>query len=352
MLVATAFVVLWNVLRSTPKDRSFDPLFADLVDLDPIRRSAAEREVERLGVQLVPVLGRVLAEHRHVWTRAMPKVQSAMPQAFRQWDGFRDRCRERIPGALVGVQRLGPKARGTMAELRKLALSEEGEWAVPALEALAALREPWETVEDCFVGALRNSRLAEVRAQAAGLMGRCYSGQCGSALPALVKALADPYATVRVGAANAIGRMRQRGLPACDALEARLEDESTVVKVASAQALRRIGGVHSGLVPSFVHFLEHQDSDVRMQGAKALEVAGPAATEAIPLLITLLRDSHIPVQICAIEALGAMGPHALGAEPALREARNNNQSGVGRFVLEALEKIEVGVVEGRASTAR
>lgn len=312
----------------------------DLIELDPDRRARAEAEVERRGAALVPVLRRMLSEHRRWWNKTAPRIRSSLPRSWQRWEGWSDDGHRPVLAALAAVRVLGPRASDATQEVRGLLLSLESDWATAAVDALAAMKKSWTEVEADFISTLERSPLAEVRARCAETMATAYAGECRSALPALTRALRDPYANVRVSAANAIGKLRRNGTAAGDALAMGLHDASAGVRIACLLALRRTEGVQPGMVPRLIELLRDSDSDVRLHASKALESAGPAAAPAVPELMRLLRDEHIPVQICAIEALGGIGPAAQVATAALREARNNNASGVGRQVLDALGRIE------------
>jgi HEAT repeat protein len=171
-------------------------------------------------------------------------------------------------------------------------------------------------------------------AEALGTMG-------GSALQQLKSALHDPFPSVRLGAVEALGQIRERSaVPPLTALLA--SDPDTEVRWAAALALGEIGD--PGSIPALRNELRDPDKYVRYGSAIALDRIG-AGTEdtedrtwyliarqdwvrlkgepevSTPALITVTRDRDPRVRAAAIETLGALAdPLACEAiEPALKD---------------------------------
>jgi len=153
---------------------------------------------------------------------------------------------------------------------------------------------------------------------------------------------------MRGAAANALGLMGDKAMPAIPVLVAALEDESEApgVRSEAAEALGRLK--YEPAVPALIKMLEQKDlrwgkytaSDLRKSVVRALGYIGLQAKAAVPTLIETLKDEEAYVRKCAADALGSMGPQAKAAGPALKEALEDDDRNVRRSAADALKKIE------------
>ncbi len=153
---------------------------------------------------------------------------------------------------------------------------------------------------------------------------------------------------MRGAAANALGLMGDKAMPAIPVLVAALEDESEApgVRSEAAEALGRLK--YEPAVPALIKMLEEKDlrwgkhmaSDLRKSVVRALGYMGPQGKTAVPTLIETLKDEETYVRKCAADALGSMGPQAKAAGPALKEALEDDDRNVRRSAADALKKIE------------
>jgi HEAT repeat protein len=127
----------------------------------------------------------------------------------------------------------------------------------------------------------------------------------GSAMPALLEALADRDSIVRGEAAAALGAVSPNDEGAITALIAEL---ATPNALAATKALVKCGTGSLRATPGLVKLLSNEDPEVRWNAAKTLGKIH--AVDAIDPLIGALKDPADSVREHAAEALGDMGPAA------------------------------------------
>ena len=168
--------------------------------------------------------------------------------------------------------------------------------------------------------ARRESRLPRVRAAAAQVLGD-FGPEAGRATPALVKALGDTNATLRLHAAFALGKIGATPELAVPALAGLLGDRNEEVRMYAAIALKKFGTQAAAAVPALIATLKDRGWQVRDRSALALGAAGQHQTSVVSALEEALRDEHRFVRSSAATALAALAPRAKSARVALQNAR-------------------------------
>jgi HEAT repeat protein len=130
----------------------------------------------------------------------------------------------------------------------------------------------------------------------------------GSAVPALLEALADRDSIVRGEAAAALGAVGPNDDGAISALIAEL---ATPNALAATKALVKCGPGSLRATSSLVKLLSNENSEIRWNAAKTLGKIH--ALDAIDPLIAALKDPADSVREHVAEALGDMGPAAIQA---------------------------------------
>ncbi len=133
-----------------------------------------------------------------------------------------------------------------------------------------------------------------------------------SAVPALVRALDDPDASVRSNANKALASVGRGALPE---LVAALAGPSERTVRGAAAALGELGACARPAVPDLAQLLERPEAAIA--AARALSRLGPAASGAIPHLVRGLESASGGERQARIQALGSMGPAARAAVPSL-----------------------------------
>jgi HEAT repeat protein len=210
------------------------------------------------------------------------------------------------------------------------ALSREGVRAKGIVEGLAA--------------ALGDSAHADVRAQAAGILG-AVGRRDPAAIPLLVRALRDPTPDVRGAGARALSTSQTRDPKAVDALVAMAaRDSSAWVRATAVGALDALPAPAGRALPTYLAAIRDTSSVVRHRGIAAMTSLGAAAAPAARSLAALLTDADPAVRGGAATALGQVG--RVVAAPylgALRRLRADPDRAV-RTQAEAA----VATLEGRA----
>lgn len=384
-----------TALGNIPSSRSIGPLIDRLDDCDARVRTAAVDALERIGRAAVIPLIEALA-HAHTEVRAA--------EILRALGRFAD-DRALLP-ILNHLGHTYMAVRGAAVD----AVVGYGERAVPHLtEMLALNRVPVEPlIEDALANPQKRNRLRTIRAigelkdsravsslkeiaqepdreirgaaeEALRKIGGATWGRASAAkalgfigsaeaVPALIKQLSDPNATVRlrvVRALSAIGDVRAskplaklltvevdhevrreivaalgtRGLASSAAVDAcvrALSDESRDVRSSAARSLGRLASP-KGALP-LVRALGDDYWSVRRDAENSLMNIG---RRAVPELIAALESRKFTVRLRAARALGAVGDRR-ALRPLSRLAKRARDERVRRAAEEALSEIGNG----------
>jgi hypothetical protein len=250
---------------------------------------------------------------------------------------------------------------------------------INAIDAFAAMGMAPEFTAGLFVERLTGDRSAQVRARAAGALGRL-GAAAKRAGPALAAAVAgprgsDPEPAVRLAALQALVRIDPAALKSRDLARAVLADPNSTISCRivdelsrnpeSARALlpdvlrderlaRRYldgklleaaGLADKAMVPNAVVALKHTSPVVRLLALDFLQHVGPGAGPAVPALVATLvdpkRHHHDPgVRALVVEALVRTGPAAKASVPALKAALDGPDPGprwAARLALAAID---------------
>ena len=139
-------------------------------------------------------------------------------------------------------------------------------------------------------------------------------GDAAIAVPALIESLIDVEKSVAVNAAAALGRLGGKAAFAIYALkncaEAHLAEEA---RAAAESALSLIGNQTELGFADAVSHLKHQNPFIRRYAADMIAALGPAARNAVPFLKEAAQDEDSGVRSAVIKALGSMGKYAAPA---------------------------------------
>ena len=150
-------------------------------------------------------------------------------------------------------------------------------------------------------------------------------------MPLLVKALNDENASVRRGAAKALGKI---GDPvAVPVLREALQDRSVVQE--AAIALTQIDAPEA--LQILISALSDTDSTVRDHASDALADMNPPPKDAAPALIAVLNDTEPWVSRHAARALGKIGDPA--AVPMLRKNLTHRNPRIREAAIGLLKEI-------------
>ncbi len=191
------------------------------------------------------------------------------------------------------------------------------------------------------------SGFIRVRFEVVKLLGRIKDP---SAVPVLIKALADPSANVAQAAAWSLGELR-----APEALPALLNYTQDASKGMRAQVLRSLGTCHSyerepGLSDSahkaIFKALRDPESDIKIKALLGLHEFGYRdATEEI---IRMSRDPSAEVRHVAVQALGHI---AAGTAPAAFETTPRMRSSIVEALIVALDEVDYQSIRTKAVRA-
>ncbi len=365
-------------------DEALAALAQRLEDEAPEVQAAAVAALGRAGAAGLPTL---LAAERALWTRALTAVTTIAPDdaAGPVFELVEDpeEAVERAVSAVVVVQRWGPDARAYSTRLARL-LDHPRTWMrVAALRALNWTGYDEPMVADLLELALQHED-ARIRAPAAAALGHA-TGRPDSTViamaaqlrddsepsvrqvlawvlgeldrdpqlivPALVQALDDPDAGVRLEAAGSIRRLGPRAFPAAERLvralvpateddedlaaaarEALLamgpEAHATLLRVAQTAPDAALAGeamdvlLESGTAShdELRELARHDRARVRVLATVGLLRDGLAPTKALQAFIDGVKDRHDDACAEGARALAALGSPGRSALNALTDA--------------------------------
>lgn len=131
-----------------------------------------------------------------------------------------------------------------------------------------------------------------------------------AAIPALVKALKSQYVPVRRWSASALAKMSAARLSGeAPAILAALDDDDAWVRVRATEALGNIPEKAGPGVRKMIQLLRHLDPNIRQGAIKALARYGDVARPAVPALLAALDDEPGWVRDEAEKTLTAVVPN-------------------------------------------
>jgi HEAT repeat protein len=143
---------------------------------------------------------------------------------------------------------------------------------------------------------------AEARLVVAGLLRRMGMA-AQSALPSVMRLLADGNDTVRAAAVSAIAAIAPDELPV---LEGLLRDGAAVVRAACAEAFGTLGASAEVVAGTMTALLDDETEQVRLAAVTALGQIRFASVDEVTGLIKALIDKHETVRHAAEVALGRL----------------------------------------------
>jgi HEAT repeat protein len=152
---------------------------------------------------------------------------------------------------------------------------------------------------------------------------------------ALVEALKDKDARVRVHAVQALWRIDRQVPVVVPLLRDAVKDRVALVRLTAVETLGELGP-EAKAGPLLLDALKDKDPAVREAAVEALRRTGP---EGVPLLAKALAHESPAVRAGAADALGRIGPPALAASKALAEAARDKDDPVRQAAARALRSV-------------
>jgi HEAT repeat protein len=207
------------------------------------------------------------------------------------------------------------------ARVALIHIAGPSEERVGALADLLRLREPCD-------GA------AGYAASELGKLGR----KAKLAAPQLLEAVKHPDAQVRIGAADALGRIGADPKKAVAALIALLTDDPEhEVRRSAAAALGEMGPSAAPAIPALRQALRGDRGGWWVAADAIGKIGGP---DAVAALVEALENKASDVRLAAIRQLGKRGDMAASAAEALKKAEeNDSQESNRKAAAEALWRI-------------
>jgi hypothetical protein len=172
-----------------------------------------------------------------------------------------------------------------------------------ALYVLESLGRQSAPAVEAVTQTLTKDKNGFVRWGAARVLHNMAPLEAKKAVPALAEALTDANKTVRLTAAQALGRFRSQAKDAVKALIVAVGDVEPNVRMAALNSLKEIGVAAHSATGAVVQALGDQKPEVRASAAKALAHLGPLDDKASKALANALEDVDATVRQAASETL-------------------------------------------------
>jgi len=248
------------------------------------------------------------------------------------------------------LQKMGAKA--VPAEVQ--ALAQTGEIGSAAELALLNNRSATNVLPE-VVPLLENIN-PEVRLQAAGIVMDKIVNNIRSPdisyLPVLIRALSDTNEFVREDMALALGKYGPAGQTAVPALVNAMDDGSARVRIMAATTLSEIdSSQNAAAIPVLQGVITNGNARDRHWAAVYLHKIEPRNADLIPVFIGSLTNGAIEIRISAAYSLLAYGSQAKAAVPALLDMLKERDSEARKSARAALEKINPEVLKNAGGQA-
>lgn len=242
--------------------------------------------------------------------------------------------------ALGEILDLAPKSPRVVQALLTALRDESDDVRIIAADALSAEGVNAEGALDGIHEALHDSAHADVRRQAALILGRIGTQAGPDVAEVLTHTLEDSVARVRAGAAEGLGRMGRAAGLAIPKLAEATRDRDPEVRMSALSALPAVGAPAEVLVPLLRAALRDSVTSVRSAAAYLLHAHASIAAPAVPELASALSDADATVRLASAMALGQIGPGAATALPQLRTLATDADPRAQRAATEAIRRIQ------------
>ena len=193
---------------------------------------------------------------------------------------------------------------------------------------------------------LRHNLSTNQQAKAADVMGViAYRNRGAPELLAVVPALADGTKSralrVRRFSIQGLAAIENAASNSIPELICSTVDEDGSVRMCAAEALGRIGIATPDAEQALKNCLSDSSGDVQVTAIQALYQIGKPATNALPVLIQLTTNETVGARCFAVQTLGRVGTNSPEAVVALKRALNDeSELFVRPLAREALKKVE------------
>lgn len=232
---------------------------------------------------------------------------------------------------------LGPDAERADAQLQKALDDPDPRVAATALVGLAAVRAPFDHVEQRLNSAFKSTS-PFMRAAAVEATVR-YGTEAKEYRQNVIAALKDPDATVRQAA---LGQLGGDFGDAVGALIPLLDDPAK--RADALEALGRMGSNAKAAVPKLAELVSKGSTDERVKILKVIGQIGPAASAAKPKLDAARKDPDPAVRIAAIDAAGTVETTKTPLTALLNAGLDDSEPAVRKATMEKIAHL--GAVAG------
>jgi HEAT repeat protein len=239
------------------------------------------------------------------------------------------------------IGRIGPKAWGTVPALAELLSDSDMDVRLWTLVALESIGPPAKEAIPALLRAMDGGDQPTWERHAPDALASIGA----PAIPPLIKAIKeDKSATVRAGAAHALGTLANENPDCMEALIGALKDEDPLVRRHAAWGLQAIRPAPKEVVGALVEAMEDKDEKVRDEAAGWLGIQadkrpwGGKADVApfVPQLLKAIESGKGKTSAYALRALGTVGPKDPKVLPVLVERLKDSDDLMAQEAVEGL----------------
>lgn len=228
--------------------------------------------------------------------------------------------KDEVPDGLKALKDPDPKVRYQSAELLAK-LGPVAKFAAPALR-----------------DALKEEKVASVRVKLAEAVWKVERPPVKVILPAVVDALGEKDAAVRVAALMLLGQIGQDAKAAVPAVSLAVKDKDLGVRMEAILTLGEMGSVSKPAIPDLLQVLR-KDEDVQLLEPLVTVTLSNIGAPAVSALSEAVSDKELRVRRAALSALAVIGPKASEAVPAVAMALGDKEAVIRALAAKALGKI-------------
>lgn len=272
-----------------------------------------------------------------------PEARRTVPDLIEMLHDPQLDVRTAAEGALINIgdsaiQALSDALRNTDERGRKSLIETLGRFGPPAVPVLMA---ELKKEESSFLRLLTIDVLSRSDAISPDV------------LQTLSASLRDLDEGVRVGAADALGRLGNRAVPAYgDLIVVSVTDHDALVRQKATNAVAALGPANNLAMPSLTQAFQNPSEEVRRQCIDALAHAQMILQDASPLLLSATRDPDAGVRLKALQAGASLSKGSAAMLPLLRNAMGDGSPEVRSEAIVALGRFTEAQQEAAAEITR
>jgi HEAT repeat protein len=241
-------------------------------------------------------------------------------------------------GSAFALGLIGPKAYEAVPDLTKALKDDEPLVRALSAESLGKIGQEAEPATPALTKALKDDD-ADVRINSAVALWRI--GKHAAGIDVLAAAVTQSQGPSRKAAVAALGQVGAAAKPALPALVKALGDKDAEVRLESVKTLGILGPLAKGTGAKITPLLHDKSVPVRLHAVHAIwKTEKKISKKGIEILEQALDEEEMDHLLLATRILGDIGPDARDVVPALLPFLHHKNKVIRAAVLDAVQKID------------